>query len=319
MNDNSSHYQNTSEKRSPGRLLVPLLTALSLFVAATGCGGDESETGLHVVATTTVLGDVTANVIGDAGSVEVLLPLGADPHDYQASSRQVADVMEADLVVANGLHLEEGLGDVLDAAAAEGVIVLEVGDHLDPLPFGEASGHDGGSLDPHLWLDPLRMADATHLIADALTAIDPNGGWDARAAAYAAELVGADQEIAAILATVPAERRVLVTGHDALGYFADRYGFTVLGTIIPGGSTLADPSSAELADLVAAIRNAGVPAIFVEAGASSTVASALADELAGEVAVVELYIGSLGEPGSDADTLIGMLTTNARRIAEALG
>jgi zinc/manganese transport system substrate-binding protein len=117
---------------------------------------------------------------------------------------------------------------------------------------------------------------------------------------------------------VPDERRILVTNHDSLGYFADRYGFEVVATVIPGGSTLGEPSSAELAELVALIGETGVPAIFAENVEPSTLAEAVAAEAGSGVAVVELYTDSLGEAGSGADTLIGMLLTNAERIAGAM-
>jgi zinc/manganese transport system substrate-binding protein len=122
-----------------------------------------------------------------------------------------------------------------------------------------------------------------------------------------------------ILDVVPAERRVLVTNHDALGYFADRYGFEVLGTVIPGGATLADPSSADLAELVATIQREEVPAIFAETIEPSVLAETVAAEVGDQVRVVELFTGSLGEEGSGAETLIDALIINARRIAEALG
>jgi len=312
---------------------------LTLAAAAAGCGGEGSgDATLAVVVTTTPLGDVVANVVGDSATVDVVLPVGADAHSYQASSQQVATLTDADLVVANGLGLEEGLHDVLEAAEADGTRILEVAPLLDPLPFGgepgacdpaadyeagdegneEEAGHvHEGSCDPHVWLDPIRMAEAARLIAAELTAIDPAVDWGARADQYAAELVSADAEIAGIVGSIPTERRMLVTNHDAFGYFAARYGFEIIGVVIPGGSTLADPSSAELGALVEAIVATGVPAIFAETSEPTALAEAVAAE-AGDIAVVELYTASLGEPGSGADTLIGMLLTDARLIADAL-
>ncbi len=122
-----------------------------------------------------------------------------------------------------------------------------------------------------------------------------------------------------LLAGVPPERRLLVTNHEAMGYFAERYGFEILGVVIPGGSTLAEPGAAEVAELAAIIREAEVPAIFAETSYSTALADALASEAGTEVEVVELYTESLGEPGSGAETYTGMVTTNAERIAAALG
>ena len=313
-----------------------------------------------MVATTTILGDVISNVVGGNADIEVLLPPGADPHEYQISSSQAALLYTADLVVANGLGLEEGLIDVIEAAEEDGINVLEVGDLLDPLPFTGGGGHgeeddhaedeaedddhaeedaedddhaedeaedddhaeEGGhahtGADPHFWLDPLRVAKAALLIAEALTEIDPSGDWMSRAEAYAATLTELDAEIQDILAPIPHESRVLITNHDSLGYFADRYEFEVIGVVIPGGSTLADPSSAELATLVEEIVEEGVKVIFAETIDSTALAEAVAAEAGTDVAVVTLHTGSLGEPGTETDNIVGMLRNNAIRIADAL-
>ena len=292
-----------------------LLLVVLLGLAACDTRQPATEEGLRVIATTTILGDVVENIVGDDATVEVLLPQGADPHDYQASARQVAAIQEADLVVANGLMLEEALTDVLEGAAADGANLFLVGGQLDPLPFG---GQNNGTLDPHVWLDPARMAEAARLIAGELAKVDDRKDWAARADAYAEELSALDAAISNLLAGIPAADRELVSNHDSLGYFADRYGFKIIGTVIPGGATLADPSSADMADLVQLIRQSGAKAIFAETTEPSTLAEAVAAEAGEEIRVVILYTGSLGEPGSGADTLIGMLRINAERIASAL-
>ncbi len=299
----------TRIRRSTAILTLPL--GIALLVGA--CTGDSDEAGLRVVATTTILGDVAQNIVGEDASVEVLVPLGADPHDYQASSQQVAAIRNADLVVAIGFGLEEGLSNVLESLADDGANVLEVAPLLPTIPFG-----GGDDRDPHVWFDPIRVADAAREIASRLAAIDPALEWEARADSYGTALRAADAEISTTLAAIPEGNRILVTNHDALGYFADRYGFQVVGTVVPSGTTLAEPSSAELAALVEAIDRLGVRAIFAETTEPATLAEAIAAEAGQGVAVVELYTGSLGEPGSGADTLIGMLRTNADRIAAAL-
>jgi zinc/manganese transport system substrate-binding protein len=300
--------------------VVALATALALAACGDGDAG-EATAELRIVATTTILGDVARNVAGDDAAVEVLLPVGADPHDYQPSSQQVAAIQRADLVIANGLGLEEGLEDVLDSAARDGAAVLEIAPLLDPLPFGgedDDADHGDGGLDPHVWLDPQRMVEAARQIATELEAIGPDRDWGARAERYAGQLAAADRQIEELLAVIPPEDRKLITNHDALEYFAGRYGFQIIGSVIPGGSTLGDPSSGELADLVEVMRSEGLRAIFAETTESATLAAALADEVGGDVRVVDLYTGSLGEPGSGAETLIDMLVTNARLIAGAL-
>lgn len=299
-----------------GRTLV-ILSLLLVGLAACGSDDADASSNLTIVATTTILGDVVRNVVNGDAAVEELIPLDLDPHEFQASAQQVAALQAADLVVANGLGLEAGLGDVLETVAADGANVLEVAPLLGPIPFGAQDDEGRGSDDPHVWMDPLRMADAARLIGVELAALDPAGDWPARAEEYATTLTAADEEIAAILDAVGPENRKMVTNHDSLGYFALRYGFDIVGIVIPGGSTLGDPSSAELAELVAVIEREGVNAIFVETTQPSTLAETVAAEAGEDVQIVELYTGSLGTPGSGADTLIGMLVTNAQIVAEA--
>lgn len=285
-----------------------------MALSACGTDADGQSDDLRIVVTTNILGDVVSNVVGTDASVEVLMPTGADPHDYQASARQVAALNQADIVFVNGLGLEAALIDVLDSAAADGANILVVAPLLDPLPFGDTE-----SDDPHVWMDPARMAKAAMLIAESLAPLDSSVDWRARANAYGSQLEKTGQEIEEILAGVPERDRLLVTNHDSLGYLADRYDFVVIGTVVPGGSTLGDPSSEELAQLVRVIEDEEVHALFVETTQPSALAEALAAEVGDEIEVIELYTGSLGAPGSGADTLIGMLLTNARRILEGLG
>ena len=311
--------QDSSGGLAIGGLVLAGMIALVGSACSTDQDAAENGGGVLVVATTTMLGDVARHVVGDAGVVETLIPVGVDPHDFRPSAKQAARMYAADLVVANGLGLEEGLSDVLDGAVEDGVDVVEVAPLLDPLPFGTEDGaataHD---LDPHVWLDPLRMARAADVIASELGAVDGSPTWAVNAETYAVELLATDDEIRSILEVVPAEARKLVTNHDALGYFATRYALDVVGVVIPGGSTLADPSSAELAQLVAVIEEDQVRAIFADTNDPAVLAVAVASAAGTDVTVVELYIGSLGEPGSGADSLIGMLLTNARRVAAAL-
>jgi zinc/manganese transport system substrate-binding protein len=297
-----------------------MMRAASLLVAVvvvvlSGCtsvpGDDDRRL---VIATTSVVGDLVGHVAGDEARVEVLIPVGADPHDFAPSARQAASLREADLVVTSGLGLEAGLADALAAATDDGVPILELGPALDPRPIG---GSESATPDPHWWLDPLRAARAVELIAERLTQVG-EGDWTARATAFASELDSLDDELGTTLATIPAERRKLVTTHNAFGYFAERYDFEVIGVLIPGGATQAAPDPKALAALAAAIWEAGVPAIFAESTLPTNVADALAAEVGSEVRVVVLYTGSLGEPGSGADTYVGMQRTNVERIIEAL-
>ena len=299
-------------------VVAVVLAAITLGACGTS---DPGAGGIEIVVTTSILGDLVSNVAGADATVEVLMPLGADPHSFSPSSQQVAAMDDADLVVMNGLGLEEGFAAVLEGVAADGGRVLELGPMLDPIPFGldEGEEDDDHSIDPHVWLDPLRMADAAVIIAAELNEIEPGTGWTERGAAYAAELQELHAGIEEELSVIDPARRLLVTNHDALGYFADRYDFEVVGTVVPGGSTVGDPSSEALASLVGTMRELGVSVIFAETTQPAALADAVASELGGEVQVVELFTGSMGEPGSGAETLIDMLRTNADRIAQALG
>jgi zinc/manganese transport system substrate-binding protein len=296
-----------------GRLApATLLGALSL--AMIGCGGDDPGSGAGdrptVVATTGLIADVVTEATGGAVEVATLVPDGADVHTFAPSARQVAELTEADLVVAAGLGLEEGLTDPLDTAAEAGTTVLLLGDELDV----------GG--DPHWFSDPVQMQAAVALVA---VAVDEVVGGDeavaARAAAddYQRELADLDEQIRARLAVVAPEDRTIVTNHDGLEAFAARYDLTVLDTVLPGTSSLAGTSPSDLAALADRVVETGTRAIFIDARSPADLADALADETAGRVTVVELHSETLGGPGSGAETYTAMLDTDARRIAAALG
>jgi zinc/manganese transport system substrate-binding protein len=329
-------------KRTTPALAGAGLTAAALALAGCASSGSDNAAastsgsggaGASVVATTTIWGDLTRQVVECAGAGEVatLMPVGADPHDYSPSSQDVAAMVGADLVVANGLGLEGGLEESIDSAKSDGATVFEVAPELDPLPFAEHSEeeghseeeaaeeeHDHGSEDPHVWHDVTRAAKATGLIGAELTKATGNPDYAECGTLLQGELMTVNDEVAATLATVPEERRILVTDHDALGYLAAAYGYTVAGTVIPGGSTLAEPSSAELAELTTTVKEAGVPAIFANTANPQALVDALASEV-GDIEVVSLYVDSIGEPGSGADTFQGMVRTNAQRISDALG
>lgn len=329
-------------RRLPVLVASATVAAVSLVGCSTGGSGDGATGGggasgadVTVVATTTILGDIAGQVATCAGgaTVQTVMPVGADPHDFSPSSADVAAMVQADVVVANGLGLEEGLASAIASAQDDGARVLEVAPALDPLPFaGEGSHEDEGeehaeeegeedthgSLDPHVGLDVSRMAQAAVLIGDELTAATGDDAYAACGQEVSASLAETDEEVRTILAAVPAGSRILVTDHDAFGYFAEAYDFEVAGVVIPGGSTLAEPSSAEVSALVATIQEAGVPAIFANTANSTALVDAVAAESGEQIAVVELYVDSLGPEGSGAATYQEATVTNATRIADAL-
>jgi zinc/manganese transport system substrate-binding protein len=329
------------------------LFSSSLLVVA-GCSATEQEEGLEapssdqaaapalegpsVVVTTTILGSVVGDIltcaVGSDSSMTVVMPIGADPHDFQPSSEQVAAMSTAELVVANGLFLEEGLVSVLESLETDGVNVLHIAELVDPLPFAESPGddhadhddhadeladeHEHGDFDPHFWFDMERMATAAELIGSELATATGVSDYEDCGVSVATDIRSAEADVVAALQAIPEESRILVTDHDAFGYFADRYDFHVAGVVIPGGSTLSDPSSRELAELVEVIERENVPAIFANTATGSDVVASLAAEVGRDITVVPLFVGSLGGPGSGAEDYISMMVLNASLIADAL-
>jgi len=317
------------------------VSLVALIVALAGCAdssGTASEAtpeveagGFTVVATHSILGDLVRSVAGGAVVVETVMPAGADPHEFEPSAQQIEVMGAADLLVVNGLGFEEQLLETIEAAEADGVPVLNLGEELDPIPFAGGHGehaeegsegeHAEGSDDPHWFQDPDRVAEAARLAGAELgkrsDARAPEE-WTAAAEEYATSLEGLAAEMESTLAAVPDADRKLVTNHDAFGYFADRFDFEVVGTVIPSGTTLAEPSAAGLEELVETIEREGVPAIFAENAQPEQLADTLVSEVDIEVRVAELFSDSLGEEGSDGATYVGMMQANAARVAEAL-
>lgn len=302
-------------------LRVPA-AALALVLGASGavaCTGDDGKP--DIVVTTNILGDVVTRLVGDTAEVLVLMKPNADPHSFGISAKEAGEVENADLVVANGLGLEEGLGSILDNARGEGVEVLEVGELVDPLDYTAGAGSTGAAKDPHFWTDPARMVKATGIIEEKLSAeLDGDEADRVReaAASYRGELEQLDAEVAELLGSVPEDNRKLVTNHHVFGYLADRFTYRVIGAVIPGGTTLASPSAADLRDLSTTIRDNHVPAIFADSSQPQRLAEVLAQEAGVDVEVVALFSESLTEPDGEAGNYIDMQRTNAERIADAL-
>ncbi|MFB7249997.1 metal ABC transporter solute-binding protein, Zn/Mn family [Microbacterium sp. NPDC056234] len=296
------------------RRVAAAVVAIGVIAGLSGCATPGSDRP-SVYVTTNILGDVVSEIAGDHLDVVTLMAPGADPHSFELSAQQAAGMRAADLVVANGLGLEEGLAQHVDAAADEGVEILLAGDHVDVLEYA-----DGAGPDPHFWTDPTQMTLVVEALAPALAELAGDGADDVRAAAgaYRAELSDLDDEMATALGAVPDEHRALVTNHHVFGYLADRYDVALLGAAIPGGTTLAAPSPADLQELVDAIDRAGVRTIFAESSSPDRLVQVLADEADREVAVVELITESLAAPGEPGDTYLGMMRVNTTRIADGL-
>ncbi|MEN9804931.1 MAG: hypothetical protein RIS41_1778 [Actinomycetota bacterium] len=286
-------------------VLFTVVSTLALAACGSGESSDSSETRPSIVATHAVLGAIVSDLVGDAAEVSVLVPNGVDPHEWEPSAKDVESINGATLVVANGLNLEESLTSVLQSADSP---VFYAADHITPMSVeseehahGDEHGHDDGPNpeakdegdhahdgDPHFWTDPLAVADVVEHLSEELVAI----GLDvaANAETLIADLTALDAEVADLLSAVPAERRVLVTGHVSLAYFAAHYDFELLGSVVPSLSTSAEATAANLAELKAVIAAEGVSVIFAELGAPDEVVGALSEETGVRVVVVSSHL-----------------------------
>ncbi|WP_431727073.1 zinc ABC transporter substrate-binding protein AztC [Verrucosispora sp. TAA-831] len=287
-----------------------------LMVGGLACTGPERT---RIVVTTNILGDVVSEIVGDHARVTVLMKPNADPHSFAVSAREAHAMQTADLLVFNGLGLEEGVLHHVRAAQAEGVPTVEVGARVEPMDYQD--GDAAGLPDPHFWTDPVRVVAAVRVLTEEIVAhvdgVDPDA-LRQRAEAYAKRVGELDATVAARFAGVPAQRRVLVTNHHVFGYLAARYDLTVVGAIIPSGTTLASPSASDLASLVTAIETHRVPAVFADTAQPARLAEVLADEAGITVRVVGLYSESLGDADGDAATYLDMMRFNVDAIVDGL-
>lgn len=310
------------------------IVLISAFVLAavvlTACGSDdESGSGLSVVATTGIAADLAENVLGPDADLQQVVPDSASPHDFQLSVEDRQALEEADLVVSIGSGLEPGIP--LDEIDAPQWALTEHAGEL--LPFTEAGAHEeeraaeeeehaaeeeeehDGSSDPHVWMDPTRVADSVPSLAEALGAADPEhaAGYRSRADDYARELRDLDAELQRTLESIPVGDRELVTSHDSLGYFGDRYGLRIVATAFPATGPEAEASAAALRDVTDAVRESGVPAVFAQADDDPEALSLVAEDTG--VAIEEdLLIESPGDAGS----YVQMLRRDVQLITDAL-
>ncbi|WP_249522160.1 zinc ABC transporter substrate-binding protein AztC [Modestobacter marinus] len=295
--------------------------AAALFVTGAllaGCGGAAADDRPLVVVTTNILGDVVGELVGEQAEVLTLMPAGADPHSFEVSAQLAARMREADLLVANGLGLEEGVARHVEAARGDGVTVVEAGEFVEPV---EWTTEDDSGIDPHFWTDPQQVLGVVDGVTDALADVDglDDGRLATDADRYRGEVAGLDAEMAERFGELPPERRALVTNHHVFGYLAERFDFTVVGAVIPSGTTLASPSASDLDELATAVRQAGVPTIFADSSQPDRLAQVLAEQAGLDVAVVPLFTESLTADGGGADTYLQMMRANTEAIVDGLG
>jgi ABC-type Zn uptake system ZnuABC Zn-binding protein ZnuA len=296
------------------RIIFNLVILAFLFTACQSTANQVSGRP-RVLAVESFLADIAQNVAGDRLVVESLIPVDADPHAYQPVPQDAARIANSDVLILNGANLEVFIAPLLQNSGGK-QLVISASTGLAPRP--DTSGiHPEG--DPHFWLDPNNVIKYVENIRDGFSEADPEGKsiYAANAQKYAADLQKLDAWIKAQVQNIPQVHRLLVTNHETFGYFAERYGFTVVGAIVPSITSGAAPSALELAALVDQIRSSGAPAIFLETGTNPQLADQIASETGVKV-ISDLHTHSLSSPDGPAPTYIGMMKYDVTAIVEAL-
>jgi manganese/zinc/iron transport system substrate-binding protein len=305
--------------------------ALAVGLGGVGCSGSDGPPPyqappVRVVCTTTLAADVVQRVGGDRVKVETLMRANVDPHRYLPSAGDTARMGNAHLVFFNGLHLEGKMADtfVKMSNRIRGHAVTKT---VDPAKLRKAEVDGTGEYDPHVWFDVKLWTNTVTCVRDVLSELDPDGkdAYRANAVAYLKELDALDAEVRETLKAVPEGRRVLVTSHDAFGYFGRAYGFEVIG--LQGVSTASETGVKNRAELAAVLGKRKIPAVFTETSVPTeglqSVLETCRKDWKHEVKLVggddALYSDALGEPGTPTGTYPGMVRHNVRVIVEALG
>jgi len=303
---------------------------IGVTILLTGCSPAESDSGLsgdtlQIVATTSIVGDVVVQVAGEQVSITTLLPPNSDPHTYQPTPQDIATISKADVIFANGAGLEVFLEPILENADAEEKNV-DLSDDINLLTADEHSDSgrdedqniDHDSRDPHVWMNPNNVIAWVNVIQETLSELDPAHAaeYQNNARSYSAELSELDTWITTQVADIPFQRRTLVMDHLVFGYFAEEYGFQQAGAVIPGFSTLAEPSAQQIAEIIDTIEKLGVKVIFVSDTAPPGIAERVAEDTGSQL--VYLHTGSLTEPGGLASNYIDYMRYNVKAIVQAL-
>jgi zinc/manganese transport system substrate-binding protein len=268
-----------------------------------------------VLATETFLGDIAQNVAGNRIKIDTLLPVTTDPHEYQPKPEDVAKLAQAQVLIINGLGYEAWLQKTLDSLGGQRQVIVST---IGLVPYPDPSGQDPEG-DPHMWMDPINTINYVVQIQAGLTKADPAGKevYAQNANGYNAKLRTLDQWVKDQVNTLPVGKRLLVTNHDALGYFAKAYNFKVLGAIIPSVTTDASPSAQQLAGLIDIIKHSSSRAIFLDIGENQKLAQQIASET-GVVVITDLYVESTSGPNGPAPTYIDMIKHDVTVIVDAL-
>jgi ABC-type Zn uptake system ZnuABC Zn-binding protein ZnuA len=308
--------------------LVVAAVLLASPAAVGACGEDDAGTGddsrPRVIATTTQVADLVRNVAGDRAEVTQLMTANADPHAYELRPRDVDAISDADLVVRSGGDLDDWLTDAIEQAASDAPVVTLIeavetieGDHDEHAAEGAHADEEG--IDPHWWQDPHNAVVAVGEIERALAIVAPQHAqsYGKQADAYQARIKALDRAVRECWVRVPARERKLVTTHDALGYYAERYGLEIVGTVIPSLSTQGQASAGELAELADTIRQERVKVVFAESSVNNKVERAIADETGATVGR-PLWADTLGPEGSSGATYLRSIADNTDAMVEGV-
>jgi zinc/manganese transport system substrate-binding protein len=300
------------------RCLVIASLMIIAVLGAFSCQPSATGSKKSIVVTYSILGSIVKDLVGDKADVTVSIPNGLDPHEWDPSAKDIEKINKADLVIENGLELEGGMLKTLEAAKNSGVKFFTASDFIKVRHVGPGEGIPSGdpdqvvgAADPHLWTDPLTMKSIVAALATVLKG-DLNLDVSGQARELQNQLDDLNTEVTNIVSAIPEADRKLVTGHESMGYFAQRYNFKLVGVIIPSLSSQAGVSAADLAALKTAIEENHVKAIFTELGTSPAVAKAIGDETG--VKVIELTTHALPGDGSYFTFMRELATT----IADAL-
>jgi zinc/manganese transport system substrate-binding protein/manganese/iron transport system substrate-binding protein len=295
------------------QIIFRFVLALLLITALVACAPlpPSAPNQLRIVATTTIIGDMVRNIAGDKAVVITLVAPGLDPHDYEPAPADLQALSRAAVVFANGAGLESWLLKIADNAGAAGKIV--------DVSTGLTLNLSGNAIDPHLWFNVNNAIHYAEQIRDGLISIDPSNDqvYRSNAANYVAQLKELDNWIVTQVNSLPVDRRLLITNHDTFGYFAARYGFTIVGTVFTTNGAEASPSAQQIAALVNSIKHSQVKAIFTENTLNPELANTIAQE-AGIQVITKLYTDSLGPIGSPASTYIDMMRYDVSVIVDSL-
>jgi ABC-type Zn uptake system ZnuABC Zn-binding protein ZnuA len=301
------------------RLVMPALLILPAILAACTPSplDNEQTTPIKVVAVESFLADITHNVAGERVTVVSLIDAGMDPHTFEPTPRDIITISESRLLIVNGGGLENWLPKMIDLKSIS-IPVIEASSGITPRIPSSAELVDE-PIDPHFWLDPVNVITYVRNIRDALIEMDPAGRSDYKRNAdqYMVQLDDLNTWITSQVSLISPENRLLVTNHESFGYFTDRYGFKIIGTIIPSVSTGFTPTALQLTELIQKIKYAHVTAIFLEAGSNPELAQTIAAET-GVTIVTGLLTHSLTGPDGPADTYINMMKYDTQLIVDAL-